>query len=112
MTSTTVDALLQLVRTRRTHYALTKSSPVPQDRIEHIVKEALIYTPSSFNSQSTRIIVLFGAHHDRFWDIVTAILKSKVPSDRWEPTSKKMAMFKEATGTVRPIHFNHLVKDR
>ncbi|KAH6691681.1 nitroreductase [Plectosphaerella plurivora] len=100
MTPTAVDELLHLVRTRRTHYRLTKSSPFHHDSIEHVIKGALVYTPSSFNSQSTRVIVLFGAHHDRFWDVATAILKSKMPSNRWEPTSQKMAMFKDATGTI------------
>lgn len=94
------DILLRLVQSRRTYYTLNKESPIPLARIEHIVKEALLHVPSSFNSQSTRVVVLFGAEHDKLWDIVTGVLKAKVPETKWERTGKKMEMFKQSAGTV------------
>ncbi|KAF4984936.1 hypothetical protein FDECE_16965 [Fusarium decemcellulare] len=95
-----VDTLLALVRTRRTYYALNKQITVSPQRIDHIVKESLLHVPSSFNSQSTRVVVLHGAAHDKLWDIVTSVLKAKVPEAKWEPTGRKMAMFKNGAGTI------------
>jgi uncharacterized protein len=95
------DPILDLIQTRRSHYQLTKELRIPPSRIEHIVQQALLHVPSSFNSQSTRVVVLFGAEHDRLWDIVTGILKAKVPEAKWERTGKKMNMFKQSGGSVR-----------
>ncbi|CAH0046608.1 unnamed protein product [Clonostachys solani] len=85
------DKLLQLVKLRRTYYALNKYLTIPRPRVEQIVKESLLYVPSSFNSQSTRVVL---------WDIVTDVLRKKVAEAKWEPTSRKMAMFKRAVGTI------------
>ncbi|KAH7320671.1 nitroreductase [Stachybotrys elegans] len=100
MASSSTDTLLQVVKSRRTHYGLTKETPIPSSRIEEIVKHALLHVPSSFNSQTTRVVVLFGGEHDKLWDIVTGVLKAKIPEAKWEPTGKKMAMFKGAAGTI------------
>jgi hypothetical protein len=40
------DAFLEAVRTRRTIYTLEKSSPISDDKIEAIVKEAIKHVPS------------------------------------------------------------------
>ena len=39
--------------------------------IEHIIK----YTPSAFNSQSTRIVLLLNDQHHKFWDNTKTVLK-------------------------------------
>jgi predicted oxidoreductase (fatty acid repression mutant protein) len=97
----TADALLSLIKSRRSIYQLGKSlGDVTPARIQEIVKETTLHTPSSFNSQSNRLLVLFGAEHDKLWDTTTAILKDIVPADSWEPTAQRMAGFKGAAGTV------------
>ncbi|KAF4453166.1 nitroreductase family protein [Fusarium austroafricanum] len=94
------DSLLQLVKHRRSYYALSKQLTISHSRIDQIVKDSLLHVPSSFNSQSTRVAVLFDTEHDKLWDIVTEVLRKKVPEARWEPTGKKMNRFKQAGGTV------------
>ena len=32
--------------------------------------QAVKYSPSSFNSESARVVVLFGAENDQLWEIV------------------------------------------
>lgn len=99
--STTVQTdFLQAVRNRRSLYALSKQIPVSEQRIQDIVMEAVQYTPSSFNSQSARVIVLFGKHHEKLWDITRDILKTIVPEDQFESTAQRMDMFRGAYGTV------------
>ncbi|KAI1458446.1 Nitroreductase [Annulohypoxylon moriforme] len=92
--------VLDLIKSRRTYYVLNKELPITKDRVQEIVKEALLHVPSSFNSQSNRIVVLFGAEHDKLWDIATGILKTIVPEDAWEHTAQRMNGFKAGAGTV------------
>ncbi|KAL2195065.1 Nitroreductase-like protein [Corynascus similis CBS 632.67] len=94
------DGFLSLIKARRTYYPLNKTLPIAAERIQTIVSEALQHVPSSFNSQSNRVVVLFGAEHDKLWDITAEILKGIVPAEQWESTGKKMAMFRAAAGTA------------
>ena len=65
-----------------------------------IVEHAVLHTPSSFNSQSTRVVVLFGAEHEKLWQLTEAALRQIVPADKFEPTAQKLAGFAAAAGTV------------
>lgn len=98
--SLNATTILELSKIRRTHYVLNKELSVSKERIQEIVKEAILQVPSSFNSQSNRIVVLFGAEHDKFWDFTSEVLKTIVPADAWQHTADRMAMFKAAAGTV------------
>ena len=61
---------------RRSVYALTRDLPVPAAEVSGIVEHALLHTPSSFNSQSTRVIVLFNAEHEKLWNITEDCLRA------------------------------------
>ncbi|KAI1639690.1 Nitroreductase-like protein [Biscogniauxia mediterranea] len=93
-------AVLDLISNRRTYYALNKELPISKERIQEIVSEAVQQVPSSFNSQSNRVVVLFGAEHDKFWDITTEILKGIVEPANWQATADRQALFKNAAGTI------------
>lgn len=93
--------LIELSKNRRTYYPLSKDLSIQPDKIQEIVKALLQEVPSSFNSQSNRVVVLFGAEHEKLWDITTEVLKPIVPAEQWEGTAGKMAMFKGAAGSVR-----------
>jgi predicted oxidoreductase (fatty acid repression mutant protein) len=91
---------LDAVAHRRSIYALTKTSPISDDRIEEIVSKLVKDVPSSFNSQSSRLVLLLKDEHDKFWDIVRDALKAIVPEDKWEPTAGRIAGFRAGYGTV------------
>jgi len=57
----TYQTLQQAAETRRSIYALNKNLPISNEEISEIVKHAVLHTPSSFNSQSTRVVNLFKA---------------------------------------------------
>jgi predicted oxidoreductase (fatty acid repression mutant protein) len=99
------DGLLKLMTERRSFYPLKKEIPVTPKRVMEIVKTAVHQTPSSFNSQSNRVLVLFGTDHERLWDITAEDLRAVVPADLWDPTGKKITMSKAAAGTVRFLAF-------
>ncbi|KAK0626454.1 Nitroreductase-like protein [Immersiella caudata] len=100
MAAPNANTLLELIKGRRSIYALNKDLPITPARIQEIVSEALQHVPSSFNSQSNRVVVLFGAEHDKFWDITTETLKAIVPEDKFESTAARMAMFKGGAGSI------------
>jgi len=91
---------LEALKNRRTYYGLEKSSTIPDSRVEEIIKETILHTPSSFNSQSTRIILLVKEEHDKLWDFTLEALKGVVPADQFEKTAQRISMFKNAYGTV------------
>jgi len=51
-----------VVKERRSYYAISKEQVTPDERIEEIVGEAVKHVPSPFNSQSARVVVLLGEH--------------------------------------------------
>ena len=89
------------VKRRRTRYALSKDSVISEERIQEIVSEAVKHSPSAFNSQSARVVVLFGEQHDRLWDIVKAELKKIMPPEGFGATEEKInGAFRSGYGTV------------
>jgi predicted oxidoreductase (fatty acid repression mutant protein) len=94
-------SFMDAVKGRRTYYALGKEQVVGNDRIVDIVNEAVKYVPSAFNSQSARVLVLFGEHHDRLWDIAKAELKKIVPAEGFPATEEKInGAFRSGYGTI------------
>ena len=97
MSATTLQAIAER---RRSIYALNKTLPTSTDAINQIIEHALLHTPSSFNSQSTRLVVLHGAEHEQLWDIAIDELRKIVPADAFVATEAKLNMFKAGAGTV------------
>jgi predicted oxidoreductase (fatty acid repression mutant protein) len=91
---------LEAVANRRSIYALNKTSPISDARIEEIVTQLVKDVPSSFNSQSARLVLLLKDEHDKFWDVVRDILKAIVPEEQWEHTGNRIGGFRAGYGTV------------
>lgn len=86
---------------RRSIYALSDNLPIDQQKIVDIVEHAILHTPSSFNSQSTRILVLFGTEHQKLWQQTEDILRGMVnDEEKFKATAEKMASFKAGAGTI------------
>ena len=90
----------QAIENRRTYYGIDKASPVSSEEIKGIVEHAVKYTPSPFNSQSARVVLLLGDQHDRLWEIVREALRAIVPEAALADTSAKIDGFKNGYGTV------------
>lgn len=88
------------LKNRRSIYAIDKKKIVSEERIVEIVEEALLHTPSAYNSQSGRAVVLFGENHDRLWQIVSEVLKDVVPAKNFPTTQKKLDGFAAGYGTI------------
>lgn len=88
------------IEQRRSIYSISKETPVSEERITEVIEHAVKHTPSAFNSQSARVIVLFGKHHDKLWDITKEELKKIVPEDKFAATEEKVNSFQQGYGTV------------
>ncbi|KAK9241109.1 Nitroreductase-like protein [Lipomyces kononenkoae] len=97
---TVSKSFLDAVRARRTYYQLLNKSPIPDSRIVDLVNDAILHTPSSFNSQSTRLVLLLKKDHEKLWDITKDTLKAVVPPDAFAATNQKLNGFQNAYGTV------------
>ncbi|HEZ2966018.1 nitroreductase family protein [Neisseria lactamica] len=106
----TRQSLQQAAESRRSVYSLNKNLPVGKDEIVQIVEHAVLHTPSSFNSQSARVVVLFGEEHDKVWQFVEDALRSVVPADSFEPTAQKLNLFKAGAATILFYEDQNVVK--
>jgi predicted oxidoreductase (fatty acid repression mutant protein) len=88
------------VSDRRTFYGISKESPISDDNIKEVIEYAVKHTPSPFNSQSARVVLLLAKQHDRLWDITKEALRSIVPSEKFAATEDKINSFKSGYGTV------------
>lgn len=93
--------LQQLAEKRRSIYALSDQLPVSNDEVVKVVEHAILHTPSSFNSQSTRVVVLFGDEHRKLWDMTEETLRVIVGDEEaFKSTKDKIAGFRAGAGTV------------
>ncbi|EHI99714.1 nitroreductase [Clostridium sp. DL-VIII] len=91
---------LSAVADRRSYYGISKETVVSDERIEEIIEHSVKHTPSAFNSQSARIVLLLGKEHDKLWDITKEALRKIVPADKFKDTEDKINSFKSGYGTV------------
>ncbi|KAL2061493.1 hypothetical protein VTL71DRAFT_6870 [Oculimacula yallundae] len=91
---------LAAVENRRTIYSLTNEPVIADENIRKIIETAILNAPSSFNSQSSRVVLLLRKDHEKLWDITSEILKPIVPPEMWAWTEEKVAAFRAAYGTI------------
>ncbi|MDD3902683.1 MAG: nitroreductase family protein [Sphaerochaeta sp.] len=94
------NIFIDSMKKRRSIYHLGSTLPVSKDEVNQTIKDALMYAPSAFNSQSARAIILYGNESKKVWDIIATTLKSLVPEDQFSETEKKINSFASGAGTV------------
>ncbi len=90
----------EAIKNRRSIYAIDKNVKISEEKIEEIINFSVEHTPSAFNSQSARVVVLFGEQHDKVWDITRETLRKIVPAENFSDTDQKMNLFGSGYGTV------------
>ena len=93
-------SFLDYIKQRRTIYAVGKNVALTPEQIESVIKEAVNHSPSAFNSQTSRIVTLFGESHLQFWNVVRETLRKIVPDAAFEGTNAKINSFAAGYGTV------------
>ncbi|MDW4068341.1 nitroreductase family protein [Staphylococcus saprophyticus] len=99
--ASTLETFQNAIETRRSIYSLEKEISISDKEVEDIIEHAIKHVPSSFNSQSTRIVLLLNDNHDKFWDITKRELKNTMGPDReFQATADKIDNFKHSHGTI------------
>ncbi len=104
-------SFLTQIQQRRTIYALGNDLSLDQAKIEEIIKEAVKQSPSAFNSQTSRAVILFADSHVKFWTIVLETLRKIVPEAAFAGTSGKINSFIAGAGTVLFYEDQDIVKN-
>src|SRR5699024_2106789 len=102
--------LQETILNRRSIYAIGKDSPVSDEKIEEMVAFAIKHTPTAFNSQTGRVVLLLGKEHEALWDLTEAELRKVSSQTDFTATEQKMAAFKNGYGTVLFFEDNDVVK--
>ena len=103
-------SFLDHIKQRRSIYSIGRNVPLAQDKIEEIIKDAVRHSPSAFNSQTSRVVTLYGDSHSKFWDIVRETLRKMVPENAFEKTDAKINSFSAGYGTVLFFEDQDVVK--
>lgn len=101
----------EVVKNRRTYYSIGNKKVVSSNKITEIISEAIKFVPTSFNSQSSRVVLLLNEHHNKLWEIVKAELKKIVPEDAYETSKQKIEnSFQSGYGTILYFEDENTVK--
>lgn len=85
---------------RRSYYDISGKSSISDAAIKEIIDFAVMNSPSAFNSQSARVVLLLGAQSKKLWEIVRETLRKIVPADQFKPTDDKINGFAAGYGTI------------
>ena len=95
------NQFIDLITKRRTIYAIGKKVEHSPEFLTDLIQTAIKQSPSSFNSQSSRAVILFNTEHEKFWTFVAEKLKSYAKDEESAAkTTAKMASFAAGVGTV------------
>ena len=105
------NVAINSIKKRRTQYSLGKNISLSKSEIETLVKEAVKHAPSSFNSQSSRVVILFGSESDKLWNITKDELRKIVPADAFAGTEGKLNSFAAGAGTILFFEDQDVIKN-
>lgn len=104
-------SFIEQIKQRRSIYAIGKNVSQTPEQLDGVIQEAIKQSPSSFNSQSSRAVTLYGDSHAKFWEIVRETLRKMVPAENFDSTSQKIDSFAAGYGTVLFYEDQNVIKD-
>lgn len=94
---------LELLKDRRSVYALDKNIGVSKEKIVEFIENATELVPDAFNMKSSSVVVVTEEKQNELWDRVYDVFGGKVPRE-------KIDMFKNAYGTVLYFYDREVVE--
>ncbi|MGM0274968.1 nitroreductase family protein [Enterococcus sp. AZ080] len=89
-----------ILKNRRSIYNLGRNVSQSNEELTTLIQEAIKESPTAFNAQSTRAVILFGDAHEKLWEMTEEALRPLTPADAFPNTQNKLASFKKGYGTV------------
>lgn len=90
----------KLAEKRRSIYTLGTTTQITEPELNELFKSCLYNAPSAFNSQSSRLIVLYGEAYQSFWQMVLSTLQKIVPPEKFPATQERIISFTTGIGTI------------
>ena len=91
---------IKLFENRRSIYAIGNELPISEEEVTALIKAAVKASPSSFNSQTSRVVILIDDAHQKLWNIVEKTLEPLTPAEAFPNTQAKLASFAAGKGTI------------
>ncbi|WP_421663326.1 nitroreductase family protein [Lysinibacillus telephonicus] len=88
------------VKSRRSYHFISNEPIISDEKIEEIVNLAVLHSPSAFNSQSDRAVILLGENHRKLWEITEGTLRKRVPAEKFSATEERLNALGKGYGTV------------
>ncbi|WP_353166159.1 nitroreductase family protein [Providencia sp.] len=104
------NAFIEMIKNRRTIYNLGDALPVSEEHVTKLIKEAVKHSPSSFNSQTSRVVILFGPEHKKLWNMTKEALRKIVPDQAFAATEQKIDSFAAGAGSILFFEDQDIVK--
>ena len=73
----------EALKARRTFYRIQNKSTLSDKEIRDLIRFAVEFVPSAFNSQTTRVVLLTGKAHEK-------VLRKRVPAEVFGKTEEKI----------------------
>lgn len=105
-----MSEFLNALKKRRSIYALGNNLTQTTAEITELVKEIVRESPSAFNSQTQRVVILTGESYQKLWQLTTNLLEPLTPPDAFAGTKQKLASFAAGKGTILFFEDTDIVK--
>lgn len=90
----------ELVQNRRTQYAIGKNTELSNEEISEYITNIVRDVPTAFNSQTTRVAIVFGEDNVKLWDHILDVQKDVLQGEMWDMMSGVMEGAKNGVGAV------------
>ncbi|MCF7923603.1 MAG: nitroreductase family protein [Candidatus Izimaplasma sp.] len=91
---------IEILKRRRSNYSITDKINISDNELTEFLEEIIKYTPSAFNSQSQRAVLLLDEKHKLFWNQLIEIMSNILKGEQFEKTKVKINGFKAGYGTI------------
>lgn len=97
-----MNSMLKAIRKRRSRYGLKKEITMSQAAVKELIEKIIVTMPSQSNSQTARLVILFGEEHDKFWNKTLDTIKNTMskPENFPKTEHKVNTGFKAGYGTI------------
>lgn len=91
---------MDVMKIRRSQYTIGNEVTMTDEDVMNMIEDAVLHTPTAFNMQSGRVVVLLHDEHNRLWNITREELRKIVPADSFQLTDDKINTFMAGYGTI------------
>lgn len=95
-----MSKLTELVKQRRTQYAIGNNTELSNEEIADYITNIVKDVPTAFNSQTTRVAIVFAEDNVKLWDHILDVQKDVLQGEMWDMMSGVMEGAKNGVGTV------------